>query len=206
MPLTILVWVQAALTIMLFSVVFADNRLYKVAEHLYVGLYAGYTVVVTWFNYLRPSSQDIIANHRYHLLIPIVLGLLVYTRYISGWQWLARYNAAFVVGLGSGLILARDFKSLLLDQVVATFKPLWVAGKPEVSLNNAVIVLGVVSVISHFIFTAQNDGALGRLGLAGRAVMMVAFGSAFGNTVMSRVSLFLGRMQFLLGDWLKIIK
>ncbi|MGE5579375.1 MAG: hypothetical protein ACM3WU_04945 [Bacillota bacterium] len=206
MPVTVLTWIQAALTIMLFSVVFADSPLYKVAEHLYVGLYAGYTVVVTWFNYIRPSSQDIIANQKYHLLIPICLGLLVYTRYISGWQWLARYNAAFVVGVGSGLILARDFKSLLLDQVTATFKPLWVAGKAGASLNNAVIVLGVVSVISHFLFTTKRQSVVGRLGSVGRAVMMIAFGSAFGNTVMSRVSLFLGRMQFLLGDWLKIVK
>jgi hypothetical protein len=129
MPTTILLWVQAFLTLALFSIVFADNGFYKLSEHLYVGLYAGYTVVVTWFNYIRPSSQDMIAKQKYHLVIPIVLGLLIYTRYIKGLQWLARYNMAFVVGVGSGLVLARDFKALLLDQVTATFKPLWVAGK-----------------------------------------------------------------------------
>ncbi len=206
MSIATLTWIQAGLTIMLFSIVFADNGLYKFAEHLYVGLYAGYTVVVTWFNYIRPSSQDIIANHKYYLVVPILLGLLIYTRYIRGWQWLARYNMAFVVGVGSGLVLARDFKSLLLDQVTATFKPLWIAGKTGTSVNNIIIVAGVVSVMWYFLFTVKKEGAPGRVSSVGRAVMMVAFGSAFGNTVMSRVSLFLGRMQFLLGDWLKVIR
>lgn len=201
-----LTWVQAGLTIMLLSIAFADNGFYTFAEHLYVGLYAGYTVVVTWFNYIRPSTQDIIAGHRYYLFIPICLGLLIYARYLPGWQWLARYNMAFVVGVGSGLILARDFRSLVLDQVVATFKPLWVAGKAGASVDNIIIVVGVVSVMWCFLFTVRKEGMPGRVSSIGRAVMMVAFGSAFGNTVMSRVSLFLGRMQFLLGDWLRIIR
>ena len=35
---------------------------------------------------------------------------------------------------------------------------------------------------------------------------MVGFGASFGYTVMARISLFIGRLQFLLGDWLGIIK
>jgi hypothetical protein len=34
---------------------------------------------------------------------------------------------------------------------------------------------------------------------------MVAFGAAFGYTVMARISLLIGRMQFLLGDWLHLM-
>ena len=133
---TSLVWIQAALTIALLSIVFKDNGFYKFSEHLYVGLYAGYTVVVTYFNYIRPSSKWVTQDGKYYYLIPVVLGLLIYTRYIRGIQWLARYNMAFVVGVGSGLVLARDFKSLLLDQVKATFKSLYVAGNPLGTVNN----------------------------------------------------------------------
>jgi hypothetical protein len=35
--------------------------------------------------------------------------------------------------------------------------------------------------------------------------MMVFFGATFGYTVMSRVSLLIGRMEFLLGDWLGLL-
>lgn len=205
MSATTYLWIQALLTLALLSIMFMDNPAYKFAEHLYVGLYAGYFVVTTWFNYIRPSTQDLINKQKYYLLIPILLGLLIYTRYIPGLQWLSRYNMAFVVGVGSGLVLARDFKSLLLDQVVATFKTLW-TGKLSTSFNNWIIVAGVMSVMWYFLFTVKKQGLPGHVSNFGRAVMMVAFGSAFGNTVMARVSLILGRMQFLLGDWLHLVK
>jgi len=35
---------------------------------------------------------------------------------------------------------------------------------------------------------------------------MVSFGAAFGYTAMARISLLIGRLQFLLGDWLRIIQ
>jgi hypothetical protein len=35
---------------------------------------------------------------------------------------------------------------------------------------------------------------------------MIGFGASFGNTVMARVSLLIGRVQFLLTDWIHIIK
>ncbi len=37
-------------------------------------------------------------------------------------------------------------------------------------------------------------------------VIMIGFGATFGFTVMGRISLLIGRIQFLLGDWLHIIK
>ena len=203
---TIYLWLQAFLTLALLSAPFKDNQFYKFAESLFVGLYAGYFVVVTYFNYIRPSSLDIFVNHKYYLFIPVLLGLLIYTRYVKNLQWLARYNMAFVVGVGSGLVLGRDFKSLLLDQVIATFKPLWVAGQLETSINNIIVVIGVMSVMWYFLFTIKKQGIPGRISDLGRVVMMVALGAAFGNAVMQRVSLFLGRAQFILGDWLHIIK
>jgi uncharacterized membrane protein (Fun14 family) len=36
----------------------------------------------------------------------------------------------------------------------------------------------------------------------GIGFLMVGFGAGYGYTVMSRVSLLIGRFQFLLGDWL----
>jgi hypothetical protein len=36
--------------------------------------------------------------------------------------------------------------------------------------------------------------------------MMMYFGVAFGNTVQGRFSLLLGRLLFLLGDWLGLVK
>jgi len=39
----------------------------------------------------------------------------------------------------------------------------------------------------------------------GIVFVMIGFGAAFGYTVMARVSLLIGRMQFILIDWLGVI-
>lgn len=74
------------------------------------------------------------------------------------------------------------------------------------SYSNIIYVVGTFTALVYFLFTLEKKGVQGKISSMGRWVMMVAFGAAFGNTVMARVSLFLGRMQFLLGDWLHMIK
>ena len=58
----------------------------------------------------------------------------------------------------------------------------------------------------HDLFTFKRDGpVLKNVATAGRWLMMIAFGAMFGSTVMARLSLFIERMYFLLGDWLQIV-
>ncbi|HHT85016.1 MAG: hypothetical protein ACOX34_04640 [Bacillota bacterium] len=95
---------------------------------------------------------------------------------------------------------------MFIDQIRATFLPLWVAGDWWASVSNILYVVGTFTALVYFLFTLEKKGIQGKVSSIGRWTMMLAFGAAFGNTVMARVSLFLGRMQFLLGDWLGIVK
>ncbi len=200
-------WLQAAFTILLLSVVFKDNPAYRFAENTYVGLFAGYTVAVQWFNYIRPSFQlRIMEEGKWWYIVPIIIGLMIYTRYIKPIAWVSRYHICFLLGIGSGYILSTTFKPMFIDQIKATFLPLWVAGDWWKSVSNIIYVVGTFTALVYFLFTLEKKGVQGKISGMGRWVMMIAFGAAFGNTVMARVSLFLGRMQFLLGDWLHMIK
>ncbi|MEF8787894.1 MAG: hypothetical protein V5A84_02380, partial [Planctomycetota bacterium] len=67
------------------------------------------------------------------------------------------------------------------------------------------IMLGVVSVLCYFFFSAEHSGTLGIFSRIGIMFLMVAFGATFGYTVMARESLLIGRFQFLLGDWLNAL-
>lgn len=199
-------WLQAIFTIFLLSAIFKDNPAYRFAEHTYVGLYAGYTVALTFFQYIRPNvTKGIMTEGKYILLIPIVIGLLIYTRYIKSIAWLSRYTICFQLGIGSGYVLAKDFKPFFVDQVKATFLPLWGTGDWWKTVSNWLFVIGVITSLVYFLFTIEKKGFQGRVSTIGRYTMMIAFGAAFGNTVMARVALFLGRMQFLLGTWLNLI-
>jgi hypothetical protein len=46
---------------------------------------------------------------------------------------------------------------------------------------------------------------VGGVAKVGIVFLMIGFGSSFGYTVMARVSLLIGRVQFLLEDWLGLI-
>lgn len=200
-------WLNAIFTIFLLSVVFKDNPLYRFAENTYVGLYAGYTVALQWFQYIRPSVQlRIMQEGKWWYIFPIIIGLMIYTRYIRPIAWISRYHICFLLGIGSAYVLTTQFKPMFVDQIRATFLPLWVPGDWWASVSNILYVVGTFTALVYFLFTLEKKGFQGKVSSVGRWTMMLAFGAAFGNTVMARVSLFLGRMQFLLGDWLKIVK
>ncbi len=200
------IWLSAFLTLALFSFLYKENPFYRIAEFLYVGVSAGHMFVVTFDQYLKPTvTKDIIKDGKVIYIIPVILGCLIYTRFMSkSVSWLSRIPVAYWIGIGSGIVLTKEFKSFFVEQIVATFKPL-VHSDPMTMLNNILLVVGVVSTLMFFFFTKEQKGAYGIGGQIGRYTMMIAFGAAFGNTVMARFSLFLGRMMFLMGNWLHII-
>lgn len=199
-------WIEAAFTLILLSVLFKDNPVYRFAEATMVGLYAAQGVLANWFDYVKPQTMTrLFTNHEWHLLIPIVFGLLAYTRYIKGYSWLAKYNICFVMGVSSGLVIFADFKPLFIDQIRAAMVPLW-TGDWWVSLSNCIMLFGTAATILYFVFTLKKQGVPKHISTFARVVMMIAFGSHIGSTVTGRVTLFFGRMQFLLGTWLKLLK
>jgi hypothetical protein len=77
--------------------------------------------------------------------------------------------------------------------------------RPLNTANNVLFFVFFMAVMSYFFFTTGKESKFiqgsGRLG---RYIMMIGFGTAFGNTVQGRISLFLNRLSFLLTDWLGI--
>ena len=90
----------------------------------------------------------------------------------------------------------------LLAQIEATIQPLsWsLAG-----FNLLVILVGVVSVLIYFFFSMEHKGAVGKVSRLGIAFLMISFGASFGYTIMARLSLLIGRISFLMDDWLNVL-
>ncbi len=65
-------------------------------------------------------------------------------------------------------------------------------------LNALIIFIGTLSVLSYFFFSKEHKGILGRISKVGIIYLMIGFGAAFGYTVMSRISLLIGRIDFIL--------
>jgi hypothetical protein len=211
-------WVAAGLTLFIYSFLYKDNPLFKLGEHLYVGISVGYSVVLAWHEvfvkqFWVPLSKSVAeapgdpAN--YVLLVPAALGLLMLARFIPKIAWLSRIAFAFVVGFGSGVAIPRTISSYILKQIEDTVNPLLTMGdgglslglnlaSPQSGINTIVLLIGVVSVLFYFFFSVEHTGPGKVTARIGIYFLMIAFGTAFGYTVMSRMSLLIGRFSDLI--------
>jgi len=204
-------WVATGLTLLIFSFLYKDNPLFKLAEHLYVGVSVGYVIVKTYDTVIvHLVVKPIVENGEIALLIPVAIGMLMLTRYVPKAAWLSRYAFAFIVGMGAGLAIPRTVSSFILKQVEDTIRPLLsVTGpdgltfsmnllNPASHLNAIIILLGVSSVLFYFFFSIEHSGVGKAVARTGILFLMISFGAGFGYTVMARMSLLIGRLTDLI--------
>ncbi len=199
------VWIAALSTLAVFSFLYRENPVYRWAEHTFVAMAVAHGVVMTWDNWIKPTiTKDILKDGKYYLLTAVVVGLFFYARYFKGGAWLTRCAIAMTVGYWGGYMLGYS-PAVLVGQLTGSFYKLSLAPS---GINNTITFLTLVCTLTYFLFTIRQEKnpVVAIPANIGRWAMMVAFGTAFGNTIMARMSLFLGRLQFLLGDWLHAIK
>ena len=109
------------MTLFILSFLYEDNPLFKLAEHLYVGVSLGYTIVKTYDTVVMTLIlRPILDKGEWSLLIPVAIGMLMLTRYVPKAAWLSRYAFAFIVGIGAGLAIPRTISSFILKPVSYT--------------------------------------------------------------------------------------
>jgi hypothetical protein len=207
------IWVAAILTLMIYSHLVRDNPLSRLAEHLFVGTAAGYALVLAYYNVLwpkliHPLASD--ASNNSLLIIPAVLAVLLLLRPIAPLRSLASIPLALIVGVGAALAVAGAVAGSLLPQVSGTMLSLDPSQPAATVIDNALIIIGVISTVLYFYFTAarKSRGSAGLRVAAGlgKWTMMLTFGAVFAATITARLAVLVGRMQFLLSDWLGLIR
>uniref|UniRef100_A0A7C4CBU6 Uncharacterized protein n=1 Tax=candidate division WOR-3 bacterium TaxID=2052148 RepID=A0A7C4CBU6_UNCW3 len=211
----VLTWVAAILTLGIFSFLWKDNPFYKFCEHLFVGVAAGYTICVTWYNSVRPDLFEplflkplsaVSVGQKLLLVIPLIFGICYFCRFIPRVSWLIRFPMAFVLGWASGVAIPAVFQANIMKQMQGTFLTPGIFARWDVFLWALISFVGVICSVFYFFFSREHKGALKLASETGIVFLMVGFGASFGYTVMARMSLLIGRLQFLLRDWLGVIK
>lgn len=205
------VWIAALLTLGIFSFLYKDNPVYKFCEHLFVGVSAGYWVVLTanssiWPNLIQPLFTNFSAGRNWMLLIPLALGILLFSRFFPRGDWLSRWSIAFILGVYPALRITGFGQGDLVEQIHGTILPLWVTGDIGTTIGNVLLVVGLLSTLIFFFFSKEHTGAVGGVARLGVYFLMVSFGASYGYTVMARVSLLIGRVMYLLDNWLGILR
>jgi hypothetical protein len=202
--------VSAFLTLCIFSFLYKDNPFYKFAEHLFVGVSNGYLVTISWHGVLWPEAlKPVLFQGQWWLIIALIIGALYFTRFIPRISWLIRIPIAITIGYSTGAAIPAVIQADIIRQIQGTILTpqnfqTWNAGSMGI-VWSIILFIGVACTLAYFYFSKDHKGVLGVASRIGIIFIMIGFGAAFGYTVMARISLFIGRLQFLLGPWLGII-
>lgn len=178
------------LTLSIFSFLYKDNPAYRFAEYLIVGVSAGYGLPLVYKNAFEPFVlQRLFVEHKFIYLIPVFFGILFCFRFSRNLGWLSRYPIAISMGM-VGMGVTQSMNSIVLVQVRQAMIPIE-------NFNIFLIFLGTITVMFYFFFSKAHTGAYGKFSRIGIWYMMIGFGASFGYTVMARISLLIGRLQFL---------
>jgi len=196
-------------------------------EHLFIGLAAGYGVYITWSELLYPKWwQPMVSGEHwtwifqfhYYLLghgmqhahitvncgkwiwiFAAVIGSMFYFVYSKRHFWISRIIFGVFMGLASGGIF-REFYEIYFPQLRASMRP--VTGNFWGVANTLLFYVILLSCMSYFFFSFEHKNKFikGSSSL-GRWLLMIGFGSIFGATIMGRLTLFIGRFNFLVNKW-----
>jgi hypothetical protein len=134
-------------------------------------------VVITWHEAVipllidplfRPERVDMAAPS-YLVIIPGVLGLMMFSRFFPRYDWLSRWPIAFVMGLYSGLTIPASVQADLLPQLYATMLPIWPGVEVPLwtAISNFLLIVGLLCTLAYFYFSARSrerSGSPRRLG------------------------------------------
>jgi hypothetical protein len=197
-------WIAALLTLFALSFLYKDNPLFRFTESLFAGVSLGYYVGTTLNQTLMPNLINPLIhdfNQSWDLLVPGLLGVLLYMRYLPKAGWVSRYALAIYVAYYIGLDFTRRLHGEVLPQLARAIVPLSHFDAHTI-FYSLVFAVGVFSVLIYFFFSKEQDLVTRRVARVGIYFLMVSFGAAFGFTVMGRVALLIGRMNFLILNWI----
>ena len=198
------VWLLVLMTLCILSYLYGDNPFYKIAEHIFVGVSAGYIFALTWwdqiwpnlFGRLFPNYVDAGFDFSPSYIIPLILGIFMLFRLIPSLSWLARFPIAYIVGMAAGLKVYVYINSNILMQIQNSAIDFSESGG-EI-FNHILILVGVISALVYFFFSKEHKGAIGTVSKIGIYFLMIKFGASFGFAVMGRISLLIGRFEDLI--------
>ena len=209
--------IAVILTVMIFSYLLGDNPVFRLAEHILIGVSVGWGVLQIVFNLFVPAFNYILDTGQtggldwWLYLVPMVLGLLMLLRPLRPARPITNLIMALVVGTVAALALAGAISGTLLPQVGATMLPL---NSGDI-VGRVVLILGTILALWYFQFTvfrvnssdetsASHPGSDGYghqpavYRLVGRWAIMLAFGAVFASVFLTYFAALVDRLLFLI--------
>lgn len=221
MNLADLIWMVVAfiLTLLVLSyAVVGDNPLFRGATYAFVGIAAGYVVLVTFNQVIWPKlvlnffRADMPATEKGLLLVPLILSLMLLAKASPRLAGLGTLPVALLVGVGAAVMIAGVVLGTLFPQTLAAINAFdmhagraQTAGAALAILEGVVLLAGTGAALLYFQFSAKprlND--LPQRGLivenaanVGQVFIAIALGALFAGVYSAALAALIERLSFL---------
>jgi hypothetical protein len=201
--------VGAILTLLVFTYLVGDNPLYRLALHLFVGALVGYSLGIVLRDILLGMVLAQLLANPLAVVVPLVLGILLLFKGFPRQAYAGNFSVAYLVGVGTAVALSGALLGTLVPQIGATgraLSPASLASSRGGLLDGLLIVVGTTCTLMASAFVARK-----RQGLAGawaqivrlaaeigRIFIIFALGVAFAGALTASLSIFIGRIQYLI--------
>lgn len=209
-----LIWTVAGfiLTLLIFCYLLGDNLLFRIAVYLFVGVAAGYIFVIAIYQALLPRLIWPLVTgswlERGLTVVPLVLGLLLFTRLVPRFARLGNIPLAYLVGAGAAVTVGGAVLGTLFGQVSGTINQFDLTGKssPLAVLVSAIVVLvGTASTLVYFQFGAvshsnqppQRSALVESVAKIGQVFIAVTLGALFAGVYAAALSALIDRLDFI---------
>jgi hypothetical protein len=211
------------LTLLVFSYLLSDNILFRVTIHIFIGVAAGFSAVVAYYNVIYPrlilpllsGSQ----GERLVLLVPLVLSILLLAKVSPRLARWGNVSMAYLVGVGAAVAIGGALLGTLFPQVGATINQFDLRiGEGSGSsilfqfVNGSIILVGVLVTMAYFHFgiRAEPDQPSERpvwiewMARVGKVFIAIAFGVLFAGVYSAALMALVERLYFLV-DFIKTL-
>lgn len=202
---SIAIWAGALCTFAIYTVLYKENKFYRLFEHIFIGLGGGYGVYVTWSEILYPKWwKPMTEQGQWWWIFAAVVGSMFYFMYSRRHAWISRVIFGMFMGFAAGGVF-REFYETYFPQIGSSMK----AFNGDIAHIVSVVVFYVIllAAMSYFFFSFEHKHPVIKgSAAAGRWFLMVGFGAMFGATVMGRMTLFIGRLNFIINSWVPEVR
>ena len=201
--------VGAILTLLVFSYLLGDNPLYRLALHLFVGALVGYSLGIVLRDVFLGMVLAQLLTNPLAVVVPLVLGILLLFKGFPRQAYAGNFSVAYLVGVGTAVALSGALLGTLVPQIGATgraLSPASLASSRGGLLDGLLIVVGTTCTLMASAFAARKRQGLAgawaqivRLAAGiGRIFIIFALGVAFAGALTASLSIFIGRIQYLI--------
>jgi hypothetical protein len=203
--------VSFLLTLLILSFIFGDNPLFRIAAYLFVGVSAGYAVVLLVYQVLWPQLIMPIVNGNWLTAVPLALGLLLVFRLVPSLSRLGNFSMAYLVGAAAAVAIGGAVLGTLIGQTRGAInafdlKALPAGTTPAAHIIDAVVMLiGTVTTLVYFQFTARTRPNLPperpvvveSMARIGQIFIAITLGALFAGVLAASLTALIERLGFL---------